>query len=182
MEILEIVLAGGRATRMGKEKAILKVNGITLLERVLHACDNAYVAVSRRTAETKAFCISKGYPTIDTPGMGYVEDVKWLLKHYGEFLSISCDIPFIRKEDLEEIKKAFCEFSLTGFVSLKRTPKGGSASIFSGKSLVGINTVTHGSERFFEFSNELLAFNVNTPFDLFLVNRLAKLLDQSFKN
>lgn len=174
---LKVILAGGKAERMGREKGILKVNGIPLLERVFSACEEAYVAVSKNTPETRAFCLERGYPVIDTPGKGYVHDVNWIFKNYGEFISISCDIPFIRREDIEEIEKAFCEFSLIGCLSLSKTPKGSGALIFEGKTLVGINTVTAGEERFFEFSNGLLAFNVNTPFDLYLANRIARFLD-----
>lgn len=175
--VLKVILAGGRARRMGREKAILKVNGIPLLERVLNACGDAFVAISKHTTETKAFCLSNGYPLIHTPGKGYAEDVRWILNNYGPFISISCDIPFLRKEDVKEIERAFCKFSLIGCLSLERTPKGGGAMMFEGRTLVGVNTVTFGEERFFEFSNELLAFNVNNPFDLFLANRIARILD-----
>jgi|Deesub1362B_J571_1020462.scaffolds.fasta_scaffold00269_18 adenosylcobinamide-phosphate guanylyltransferase len=181
----KIILAGGRAKRMGKEKGILKVNGIPLIERVFNACNacDAYVAVSRNTPETKSYCLSKKIPIINTPGEGYVEDVRWLFENYGEFISIACDIPFLRREDINEIESAFSKnFSLTGCVSLKRTPKGAGAVIFKGNCLVGINTVTFGEERFFEFSNELLAFNINNPFDLFLADRLARILDENGKN
>ena len=177
--VIKVILAGGKAERMGREKGILKVNGVALLERVISACEGeTYVAVSRNTPETKAFCLKRGYPIINTPGKGYVEDVSWIFSNYGEFISISCDIPFLRKEDVEEIEKAFCEFSLVGCLRLERTPKGGGSLVFRNKTLVGINTVTKGEERFFEFSNELLAFNVNTPFDLFLANRLARYVDK----
>ncbi len=177
--VLKIILAGGKARRMGKEKAILKVNGIPLIQRIFNACEDAYVAVSKHSPETKSYCILKKLPTIQTPGKGYVEDVRWLFENYGEFISIACDIPFLRKEDINEIERAFSKnFSLIGCVSLDKTPKGAGAVIFKGKCLVGINTVTPGKERFLEFSNGLLAFNINNPFDLFLADRLAKMIDE----
>ncbi len=224
--MLKIILAGGRAKRMGKEKAILKINGITLVERVFNACEEAFVAVSRHTPETRSYCLSKGFPVIQTPGMGYVEDVRWLFEEYGEFISLACDIPFLRRDDVKEIereikkeiktsnegevgsgvktkievnvKDGFFRYrlpkypdnssksrhssnskkpSLIGCIRLERTPKGAGSVIFEGRCLVGINTVTLGIERFFEFSNPLLAFNVNSPFDYFLANSLAKLVE-----
>ncbi len=192
--MLKIILAGGRAKRMGKEKAILKINGITLVERVFDACEEAFVAVSRHTPKTISYCLSKKLPIIRTPGRGYVEDVRWLFERYGEFISIACDIPFLRREDVKEIEKEVKEVkrasnensnenpSLIGCISLERTPKGAGAVTFKGKCLVGINTVTFGEERFFEFSNTLLAFNINNPFDYFLANRLARIVDEMYEN
>jgi|Deesub1362A_J573_1020465.scaffolds.fasta_scaffold00340_14 adenosylcobinamide-phosphate guanylyltransferase len=181
MEILKIILAGGKSTRMGREKPILGVNGVPLVMRAYRACSNAVVAVSRHTPETKKFCISNRIPFINTPGRGYVEDVIWLLEEYGPFLSVSCDIPFIREGDIMEIenhfKKLSKRISLTGYLDLKDVPKGANTKIFGNRCIVGLNTVSHDREDFIRLSNPLLAFNINTPFDLFLANRLAIILD-----
>ncbi|AGK60585.1 GTP:adenosylcobinamide-phosphate guanylyltransferase [Archaeoglobus sulfaticallidus PM70-1] len=180
--VLKVILAGGKSSRMGREKAVLKVGGKRLIERVLDAVldtsSDCLVALSRNTPETERFCKQNEIPHIRTPGKGYVEDVVWILKEYGAFISISCDIPFIRKDDIKAIERAFSEdISLTGCISLKKIPKGSSCKIYRDRVLIGINTVSEGEEKFFEFENVLLALNINYPFDLYLANLFAKYLD-----
>jgi len=177
--VLRILMAGGKSARIGREKPVLKINNIPLVERVYNQCGGC-VAVSPNTPETKKLCIERGIDYITTPGQGYVEDTIWLLREYGEFLSISCDIPFVRERDVREIEREFSkDFSLTGYLSLERVPMGGGCNIYNGKCLVGINTVTEGKEVFFQFKNSLLAINVNTEFDLFIADRLARIIDKS---
>jgi adenosylcobinamide-phosphate guanylyltransferase len=181
MKCLKIIMAGGRARRMGREKALLKVGKTRLIERIYNACYNAcdvVVALTHHTPETKKFCVEEKIPFIRTPGNGYVEDVQWLLKEYGPFLSVCCDIPFLREEDIREIEREFCwNKTLTGCIDLESIPKLANAKIFAGKCIVGINTVSYGEEEFFTFSNPLLAFNINTPFDLYIANKMASFID-----
>lgn len=177
---LKIVMAGGRSTRMGEEKPVLKVNGIPLLLRAYNVCQEAYVAVSRHTPRTKELCTDHNLPIIETPGKGYVEDIKWLLKEYGPFLSVASDIPFITGKDLTEMDEYFRNHpvSLTGYVSKEDVPEEANHKVYMGKCIVGINTVTHREEEFFKLSNPYLAFNVNTQRDLAVANKWAKELDQ----
>lgn len=176
---LKIIMAGGRSTRMGKEKPVLKVNGDPLVLRAYKACKEAYIAVSRHTPRTKKLCTDNGLPIIETPGKGYVEDVRWLLEEYGPFLSVASDIPFITEKDLKEIDDYFQKhpISLTGYVLEEDVPKEANPEIYMGKCIVGVNTVTHREEDLFKLSNPYLAFNVNSQHDLNLVNKWAKELD-----
>jgi adenosylcobinamide-phosphate guanylyltransferase len=175
---LKIIMAGGKSERIGEEKPILRVNGIPLLLRVHSAC-RGVVAVSKNTPETKKLCLEEGIEFVETPGKGYVEDIQWLLKEFGEFISVASDIPFLSKEDIDYIEEKFSrDRSLTGFVHIRCVPKGGGQNAHNLRCLVGINTVTFGEEEYIEFKNPFLAYNVNTRFDLHIANVVAKFVDE----
>lgn len=175
-----IILAGGKSTRMGKEKPVLKIAGREMLLRVYESAsrvDEALVALSRNTPKTKELCFREGIPFIETPGKGYVEDVGWLLDEFGPFISSPSDVPFVKPGDFYAIKKAFDgKESLTGVLSLKRVPKDLKPLVYQGYAIVGLNAVGIEGERFFELENPLLALNVNTPEELKLAERMAKLV------
>ncbi len=175
-----IILAGGRSTRMGREKSVLTVGGKPMLLRVYgeaSAVGETVVALSKNTPKTKELCLREGIPFVETPGRGYVEDVKWLLREFGPFVSVSADLPFVKASDIGSIAKAFDgRVSLTGVLPLDRVPGDLRPAIYRDYAIVGLNTVGTEGERFFELSNPLLALNVNTPEELKLANRIAKLV------
>lgn len=166
---------------MDEEKPVLKVNGIPLVLRAYNACQEAYIAVSRHTPKTKKICADNNLKVIETPGRGYVGDVRWLLEEYGPFLSVASDIPFITEKDLKEIDDYFQKhpISLTGYVLEEDVPGEAKPETYMGKCIVGVNTVTHREEEFFKLSNPYLAFNVNSQQDLTVANKWAKELDRS---
>jgi len=175
-----IILAGGKSTRMGKEKPILKIAGKEMLLRVYEQAekvDEILVALSKNTAKTKEFCIKERIPFVETSGRGYVHDIQELLKEFGPFISVSADIPFVKASDFWLIKKAFNgKTSLTGVLPLSLVPKDLNPVVYKGYAIVGLNTVAEEGEEFFELSNPLLALNVNTPEELKLAERVARLI------
>ena len=44
-DVTGVILAGGKSTRMGKDKAMLRVNGVTLFDRVLHVMEELFTHV-----------------------------------------------------------------------------------------------------------------------------------------
>ncbi len=176
-----IVMAGGRSSRMGREKPVLKVGGVPMLLRVYYEAEKAgetVVALSRNTPKTRELCLREGIPFVDTPGKGYVEDIKWLLHQFGPFVSVSSDLPFVTASDIASIKKAFTgKTSLTGVLPLRLVPRDLKPLIYRGYAIIGLNAVGTKGERFFELSNPLLALNVNTPEELRLANRIARLVE-----
>ncbi|WP_297418978.1 NTP transferase domain-containing protein [Thermococcus sp.] len=175
-----IILAGGKSTRMGREKPVLMVGGESMLLRVYDqasAVGETVVALSMNTPRTKELCIRGGVPFIETPGRGYVEDVRWLLQEFGPFVSVSSDLPFVRASDIAAIAKAFDgKISLTGVLPLEGVPKDLKPAVYKGYAVVGLNAVGTEGERFFEMSNPLLALNVNTPEELKLARGIAELV------
>ncbi|AHL22206.1 NTP transferase domain-containing protein [Thermococcus nautili] len=175
-----IIMAGGRSSRMGREKPVLKVGGVPMLLRVYSEAKKVgetVVALSKNAPKTRELCLHEGIPFVETPGRDYVEDVKWLLRKFGPFISVSADLPFVKASDIARISKAFDrKTSLTGVLPLKLVPKDLKPVVYRGYVIVGLNAVGTDGERFFELRNPLLALNVNTPEELKLAERIAGLV------
>jgi len=175
-----VIMAGGRSKRMGVEKPVIRVGGKPMLLRVhgqAEVVDDVVVAFSRNTPRTKELCLREGIPSVETPGRGYVEDIQWLLREFGPFISVSADLPFIKASDFQIIEKAFDgRTSLTGVLPLEKIPRDLNPTVYRGYAIVGLNAVGTEGERFFELSNPLLALNVNTPEELKLAEKIARLV------
>ncbi|WP_099210910.1 NTP transferase domain-containing protein [Thermococcus henrietii] len=175
-----VIMAGGRSSRMGREKPVLKVGGVPMLLRVYSEAEKVgetVVALSKSTPKTRELCLREGIPFVETPGNGYVEDVKWLLRKFGPFISVSADLPFVKANDIARISGAFDrKTSLTGVLPLKLVPKDVKPVVYRGYAIVGLNAVGTEGERFFELRNPLLALNVNTPEELKLAEKIAGLV------
>jgi len=175
-----VIMAGGRSSRMGKEKPVLEVGGVPMLLRVYRETEKVgetLVALSKNTPKTRELCLREGIPFVETPGNGYVEDVKWLLREFGPFISVSADLPFIKASDIAGILRTFDgKTSLTGVLPLKLVPKDLKPVVYRGYAIVGLNAVGTEGERFFELRNPLLALNINTPEELKLADRVARLV------
>lgn len=112
-------MAGGKGTRMGlhEEKPLIKVNDKTMVERVLSVLNGIkelseiIVAVSKYTPRTKKFLDNLKVKTIETPGNGYIEDMKFAIKKLKNrsryFLTISADLPLIDKEVIYKILEQY---------------------------------------------------------------------------
>ncbi|WP_258084386.1 NTP transferase domain-containing protein [Thermococcus thermotolerans] len=175
-----LIMSGGRSSRMGQEKPVLKVGKKPMLLRVYGEAEKAgeaLVALSKNTPRTKELCLREGIPFVETPGKGYVEDLIYLLREFGPFISVSADLPFVRAGDVMAVKKAFDgKVSLTGVLPLRLVPKGLKPVVYRGYAIVGLNAVGTEGEEFLELRNPLLALNVNTPEELKLANRIARLV------
>ncbi|AAL80424.1 GTP--adenosylcobinamide-phosphate guanylyltransferase [Pyrococcus furiosus DSM 3638] len=175
-----IIMAGGKSSRMGREKPVLKIAGKEMLLWVYEqaeAVGEVLVALSRHTPRTRELCLREGIEFVDTPGRGYVKDVQWLLREFGPFISLSSDIPFVKSSDIYSLLKEFDgKVSLTGVLPLEVVPKDLTPYSYMGYAIVGINGVAKEGEKFFVFSNPLLALNVNTPRELELAKRVAEII------
>jgi len=181
--MLVIILAGGRATRMGKEKAIMKLKsgaGQRLIDMVIGAVkgaskvDDFIVAVTKFTPQTTLYCRRMNYRLIETPGYGYHVDLRYLLHRYHEFISVACDIPFLQSEHIDALIDFYSVHhnSVTGAVPFNIVPAGIAAPppfSYRGQKLVacGLNAVTNSRHSLpLVFHDPLLAINVNTHSDL----------------
>jgi len=175
-----IIMAGGKSSRMGREKPVLEVGNRPMLLRVYEETEKigeTLVALSKNTPRTKELCLREGIPFVNTPGRGYVEDITFLLHEFGPFVSVSADLPFLKASDVRAIEKAFNgRTSLTGVLPPKLVPRDLHPVVYRGYAIVGINAVGTEGEEFLELSNPLLALNVNTPEELKLANRIAGLV------
>jgi adenosylcobinamide-phosphate guanylyltransferase len=181
--MIAIILAGGKNSRMRgqerMEKALITISGVRLIDLVVHSVqasevDDFLVAISNNAARTADYCTRMKYKTIETPGKGYHDDVAYLLQRYPEFISVACDIPFLRGGHINTIIAAYDShrISITGAVPRDIVPNGITPSYafeHDGKQLVscGINVVTSAKASIpLVFHDPLLAINVNTPADL----------------
>ncbi len=181
-----VVMAGGRATRLRPlgEKALQEIGGMTLLDRAVGALDGCgihfLVAVSPHTPGTRTYCSLKGYPTVETPGTGYPDDLRWLLDRLGAFLSLVSDLPFLRSHHLQEFLRGHGGGSWTGLLPSHLVPPGFGhnhiAQLPSGPHVhVGINVVDEGEDRgHHTFKDPLLGVCINTPEDLARARRLME--------
>jgi adenosylcobinamide-phosphate guanylyltransferase len=191
--MIAIILAGGKSSRMewheGGEKAVTKVGGKRLIDLVADSVSESkvadfIVAITDNTPETEVYCKSVRYKTVQTPGAGYHEDLQYLLLRYPKFISVACDIPFLRTEHINAMIDAFSSriISITGAVPRVIVPKKVIPSYtfeHEGKELVscGINVVTGSKESIpFVFNDPLLGINVNTPDDLRVADTILQKL------
>src|SRR5437867_9592094 len=103
---LGVLLAGGRSSRMGREKPLLEIGGKLLVERVAAAvtpCASRTVLVTNQP-ELYSFL---GLPTLrDTwPGRGPLAGVHAGLRHATceRALVVACDYPFLAAAPLRRI-------------------------------------------------------------------------------
>lgn len=186
LDMKTIIMAGGRSSRFGEnlEKPLLRLGGMTLLERTVNAvlesrADDCLVALSESTPLAREFAEREGFSIIDTPGVDYHEDVKFLSDHLGNYLSVNVDIPFIGSEYIDLLQSKIEERSIACIVPLDIVQfKISERSTFEhedGKRYVwvGLNYVTSLSDTdYLVIDNPLLALNVNTVDDLLLAAQL----------
>ncbi|MFX1297997.1 MAG: NTP transferase domain-containing protein [Promethearchaeota archaeon] len=120
-KINALVMVGGKGTRMKKniEKPLLKVNNISLIERIAFAIEESKLleegifAVSPYTPKTRKFAIEKGYKILDTPGKEYHIDLKYAVIKCKliKTLVVSGDLPFLTGELIDSIINIYRERS-----------------------------------------------------------------------
>lgn len=98
MDVTGVVLAGGRNSRMGRPKALLKVDGLTIIERVLDAVKQVAREVLVVSNEEHIYS-SLGYPVIGDlyPGKGPLGGIYTGLCQANQhwILVAACDMPFL---------------------------------------------------------------------------------------
>jgi len=95
----------------GIEKPLLKVDGVTMVERVIFALassdrfDRIVAAVSPNTPKTNEFLKSKGIEIIETAGDGYSKDLSFLLSTLKpqKVMTVPGDIPLLKSQIVNEI-------------------------------------------------------------------------------
>ncbi len=200
MGLTALVMAGGKATRMGSEleKPLLEIDGVPMIQLVIEALrastsvDRIIVAVSpEKKVAGKARQL--GAEVIETPGSGYESDMKIAIKQLGlaDVLVVSADLPFLTGAMVD---RAFEAYKSSGKPALSvMCPVGVFEKLnvqpsyvfeVEGKKLVpiGLNILdgTRIDEPALEEAtlvtdSELLSLNVNTPQELEVARKLAKL-------
>jgi molybdopterin-guanine dinucleotide biosynthesis protein A len=108
--LIGVVLAGGKSSRLGQDKAELLYQGQTMLQRSIDLLQSLcrQVLVSGRNEPGLLVPAIKD----DTPGLGPIGGICTALRVYGgPLLVISCDLPFLNEKTLAELIKTrdFCK-------------------------------------------------------------------------
>ncbi len=100
------VQAGGKSSRMGEDKALIRLAGIPLIERVLARIDGLAdeILITTNRPETLAY-LNLRMVGDEVPGAGALHGLKTALSAArGEVvLILSCDTPFASRELLEHL-------------------------------------------------------------------------------
>ncbi len=195
-----LVMAGGKATRMGSEveKPLLEIDGVPMIQLVIDALrasksvDRIIVAVSPWNMRVAGKARELGAEVIETPGSGYESDMKIAIKQLGlgDVLVVSADLPFLTSAMVDS---AFEAYKSSGKPALSvMCPHGVLEKLnlqppyvfeVEGKKLVpiGLNILdgTKIDEPVLEETtlvtdSEQLSLNVNTPQELEVARKLAK--------
>jgi len=110
MSLTALVMAGGRASRMGGkvEKPLLEVSDKSMLQLVIEvlkqtSVDRIVVAPSNHTPATSIEARRMGVEVLVTPGDGFEEDMRFAIRQLslGDVLVVSADLPFITADIVE---------------------------------------------------------------------------------
>jgi adenosylcobinamide-phosphate guanylyltransferase len=174
------------------EKPLLSINGKPMIEYICKAVEqsreinNLIIATSKHTPQTKEYAKESGLKVIETPGNGYIEDLRFLLDELNEtkqnlsdiddiIVTVTADLPLITGEILDEVlqeykncvKPAMCvAVPLEFFTNYNIKPHlVMGAMVPSGLNILRRNN-NQQDEEVLELRKFELALNINSPEDL----------------
>ncbi len=183
-------MCGGRGTRLGAgEKPLTSIGGRVLVDRVLTALaesqiDTTYATISPHSPETaRRLRADPGVTTIETPGAGYVSDLKQALDALEPpVLTVVADLPLLSGALVDAILDRHTERSLAVCVPIGRKRALGvsvdETAIVAGEWLPsGLNVVERADTTQYKAIDSIrLAVNVNRPRDAMIGTRLLEVL------
>jgi molybdopterin-guanine dinucleotide biosynthesis protein A len=100
------VLAGGNSSRLGRNKALLPLQGATVIEKVMSEVRSCVKELTIITNNPDQY-VNFGYPCCGDimPGGGPLSGIHAALSHCGTeyVLVVSCDIPLVKRELFEDL-------------------------------------------------------------------------------
>ncbi|MFZ5647729.1 MAG: molybdenum cofactor guanylyltransferase [Bacillota bacterium] len=184
MEISGIILAGGKSSRMGKNKALLEVGGVTMIERVAGAMSAvcSEIIIAGENSDSLEYL---GYPVIPDvyPGCGPLSGIHAGLTAARNWYSfvMACDIPFpsdklikriisekegydaVMLKQGEYFEPLFSLYSKAFARAAEISIKKGLFKVTAALEYVGWKAVTVNPEEMPDLKKSLT--NVNTPLD-----------------
>ena len=111
MKIIAIALAGGKSSRMGRDKALLEVDGETLLSRTcqiaLEVADSVYIVARSQEQYQKAIAQNLLYSYLvldqqfDGALVGFWQGIQAILSSVDWILLLACDLPNLQGDILQ---------------------------------------------------------------------------------
>ena len=118
MKTTSIILAGGRGSRLGREKHTEVVAGKSLIERTIEnisqLSNEILIVISTGQLKTSFCSYSEAKTVVDIyPGMGPLGGIYTGLVHSSNFinLAVACDMPFVNKNLLGYMIDLASEYS-----------------------------------------------------------------------
>lgn len=105
-----VVLAGGASERMGTDKAMLTIDGVTLLRRLCRAAVGAGCPVAVVGREQPAGWDDPGVRFLpdDAPGLGPIGGLATALRHIAApTLALACDLPRMDTSAIAWLRDAY---------------------------------------------------------------------------
>ncbi len=191
-------MCGGRGTRLRTgtdpepaEKPLVEVGGASMLSRVVDALrasdvEDVHAVVSPHAPETAEYARNLSVPTVETPGDGYVSDLRAALEAVRQpAVTVPADLPLLASEHVDDAvararRRGGGEVtSLTVCVpaAVKRRLGASIDTAFhhEGRTVAptGLNVVADGDDTVALTYDARLAVNVNRPQDLELAEALC---------
>ena len=113
-DVSGVVLAGGRSTRYGKNKALVKLHGIPLIERVLDVMRPIFrrVIIITNTPDEYSYLELPMYQDI-IKGLGPLGGINTGLRVIpGSGFFVACDMPFLNQELIRHIVEIKADFDV----------------------------------------------------------------------
>ena len=192
--MIGLVMAGGKGTRMNldDEKLLLKYKKPIVLH-VLDSLKNSnsfskiLAITSKNSPKTKKLIQQNNFEIFDTPGIGYVEDLNFVLHTINEnVLVTSADLPLLDEEMVKKIvglfdpKKIWTSILVTkkfltslGLESDYSVSFQGQTCHYTGISLINsekISSLENLVENYIVIDDKRIAFNLNSKQDYDLLS------------
>ena len=107
-KLAAFILAGGRSTRMGRDKAMLEIDGVTMIDRAIDLARRAGIApvVVGSFGENRRTLSARVIPD-DWPGAGPLGGIATALRETRTpwNLVMACDMPYLTVEWLEFLSR-----------------------------------------------------------------------------
>ncbi len=108
-DVAGVILAGGKSTRYGKNKALVKINGVSLIERVLCVLSSVFENIYLMTNTPNEYA-HLGLPMFEDEikGLGPLGGIYTALKVIKEEAGffVACDMPLLNSDLIRYIVKS----------------------------------------------------------------------------
>ena len=179
-----IVLAGGQSSRMGRDKALIEISGVSLLRQVCEAalgCTDQVYVVTAWSDRYRAIVPPSCHLIADIQQGPLVGFAQGLIPIQTDWvLLLACDLPRLRGEDLHSCTAALETVSSAAIALLPHSQKGWEplCGFYRRTCLQNLQTFIDQGGRSFQawlanqsvqelpLENREILFNCNTPQDL----------------